>query len=325
MQFKRYAAYAWGVLIYNLGVILWGAYVRATGSGAGCGSHWPLCNGEVIPRAGQIETMVEFTHRLSSGLALILVIVLLVGAFRGYGRGHPVRLGAGLSMFFMVTEALVGAGLVLLELVGQNDSISRAIWMAAHLVNTFLLLAAITLTAWWASGGRPIRLKGQGNVAVSLGIGLLAMMFLGASGAITALGDTLYPASSLAEGIRQDFSPTAHFLLRLRVFHPLIAIVVGLYLILAARMATSHDESPAGKRLTQALLSLFLVQLGVGALNVRLLAPIWLQLVHLLLADLVWIVLVLLFASTLVREKVLVGSVELPAGLSTAGLDKQGS
>jgi heme A synthase len=228
-------------------------------------------------------------------------------------------------MFFMVTEALVGAGLVLLELVGQNDSISRAVWMAAHLVNTFLLLAALTLTAWWASGGRPIRLKGQANVAVSLGIGLLAMMFLGASGAITALGDTLYPASSLAEGIRQDFSPTAHFLLRLRVFHPLIAIVVGLYLVLAARSATSHSDSPAGKRLTQALIILFLVQLGVGALNVRLLAPIWLQLVHLLLADLVWIVLVLLLASTLVQEKVLAASVDLPAGLSTAGLGKQGS
>ena len=324
MQFNHYTAYTWGVLIYNLGVILWGAYVRATGSGAGCGNHWPLCNGEVIPRAEQIETIVEFTHRLSSGLALILVIILLVWAFRRYGRRHPVRLGASLSMFFIFTEALVGAGLVLLELVAYNDSIARAMWMAAHLANTFLLLAALTLTAWWASGGRPIQLKGQGSVAVIMGVGLLAMMFLGVSGAITALGDTLFPAGSLAEGVRQDFSPTAHFLLRLRVFHPLIAIVVGLYLILAARIATSHSDSPAGQRLTLALVSLFLVQLGVGVLNVSLLAPIWLQLVHLLLADLVWIVLVLLLASTFVREKVSAEPVELPAVLPAAGLGKQG-
>lgn len=318
MSLNRYAGYAWGVLVYNILVILWGAYVRATGSGAGCGSHWPLCNGQVIPRAERIETMVEFTHRLSSGVALILVIALLVWAFRQYGQGHPVRLGAGLSTFFIFTEALVGAGLVLLELVAHNDSMARAVWMAAHLVNTFLLLAALTLTAWWASGGHALRLKGRGSAAIVLGLGLLAMMVLGASGAITALGDTLFPAGSLAEGVHQDFSPTAHFLLRLRVFHPLIAVIVGLYLILAARIATSDSESPTAKRLTQALISLFLVQLGVGVLNVSLLAPVWLQLVHLLLADLVWIVLVLLLASTLAVEKVSAGAFDLPAGLSAA-------
>ncbi len=46
-----FSRYAWGVLLWNVLVALWGAYVRATGSGAGCGSHWPTCNGEILPRA----------------------------------------------------------------------------------------------------------------------------------------------------------------------------------------------------------------------------------------------------------------------------------
>jgi heme A synthase len=228
-------------------------------------------------------------------------------------------------MLFIITEALVGAGLVLFELVAYKESVARAIWIALHLVNTFLLLAVLTLTAWWASGGKPIQLQRQDIVPVILGVGLLAMMFLGTSGAVTALGDTLFPAGSLAEGLQQDFSPTAHFLVRLRVFHPLIAIVVGLYLIVAARMVTSLRPGPAGKRLAQILSGLFLVQLGAGVLNVRLLAPIWLQIVHLLLADLVWIVLVLLAAVTLARQTAPVKAPELVQGLTPTGLGKQSS
>ena len=122
MKLTRFAKYAWFVLIFNLGVILWGAYVRATGSGAGCGSHWPLCNGEVIPRTGQIETLVEFTHRLSSGAAFLLVVGMLVWAWRIFPRRHRVRAAAIFSMIFMITEAFVGAGLVLFELVADNAS-----------------------------------------------------------------------------------------------------------------------------------------------------------------------------------------------------------
>lgn len=151
--------YAWGVLAFNLAVVLWGAYVRATGSGAGCGSHWPLCNGEVIPRALEVETQIEFAHRLSSGLALLLVIGLFVGAMRLYPRGHVVRSGAGLSLLFIITEALVGAALVLFSWVAQDASLGRVISVAFHLINTFLLLATITLTAWWSSGGKPISLR----------------------------------------------------------------------------------------------------------------------------------------------------------------------
>lgn len=296
MKLDLFAKYVWGVLVYNLAVILWGAYVRASGSGAGCGSHWPLCNGEIITRSPQVETMIEFTHRVSSGLALLLVVGLAVWGFRLYSKGHPVRLGASLSLFFMITEALVGAGLVLFKLVAEDTSTARAVVIAIHLMNTFLLLAALALTSWWASGGRPIQLKGQGGLGWALGLALLAMLLLGASGAITALGDTLFPASSLSEGLQQKFSPTAHFLVRLRLWHPLIAIAVGAYTMVIIGLVNARLAEPLARQAGRLFTVLYFVQLASGAFNVVLLAPIWMQLWHLLLSDILWIILVLFAA-----------------------------
>jgi heme A synthase len=293
------AKYTWGILAYSLLVILWGAYVRASGSGAGCGAHWPLCNGQVIPQNAQVQTMIEFTHRLMSGATLLFVAGLVVWAWKAYPRGHIVRLGAGLALLFTLTEALLGAGLVLFELVGQNTSALRAGSVAAHLANTFLLLASITLTAWWASGGGRLRLRGQGRTLWLLLIGLFAVMLIGATGAITALGDTLFPSTSLAQGLQQDFSPVAHFLIRLRVIHPFIAVLTGLYvLVLAMRLAAGIDNRLV-RLLAGVVAGIFVLQLGLGALNVYLLAPIWMQMVHLLTADLLWINLVLISAAVL--------------------------
>ena len=145
MALIRFARYAWFVLGYNLLVIVWGAYVRASGSGAGCGNHWPLCKGEVIPRAAALETLVEVTHRLTSGLALIFVIGLVFWAFRRFPRGHHVRRASIVSLIFILTEALIGAGLVLFEYVAANASHARAFWMSGHLINTFLLLGSLAL------------------------------------------------------------------------------------------------------------------------------------------------------------------------------------
>ena len=297
-QLNRFSKYAWGVLAYNLLVILWGAFVRASGSGAGCGGHWPLCNGVVIPQAPQVQTLIEFTHRLMSGLSLILVVGLFIWAFRAYPKRHPARLGASLSLLFIVTEALVGAGLVLFSWVAQNASLGRVISTAVHLVNTFFLLAALTLTAWWGSGGERLRLHRQGLTLWGLGLGLLGVILLGVTGTITALGDTLFPSPSLAAGLQQDFSPTAQFLIRLRVWHPLIAITVGLYLIFASLMLAKSRPSPRTKRFAGLLSGLILLQLMAGLVNLVLLAPVWMQLLHLLLADSLWIALVLLSANT---------------------------
>lgn len=299
MTLSRFSKYAWFVLGYNVAVVLWGAYVRATGSGAGCGQHWPLCNGEVLPRAPQIETLVEFSHRLSSGLAGVFVLIMLFWAFRAYGKGHIVRRGAVLSTIFILTEGLVGAGLVLFELVAHNQSLARVFAVSTHLINTFILIAFLALTAWWASGGQPVRLRGRGSMGGVMGVAYAGMFILGVSGAITALGDTLFPAGSLAEGIQQDFAATAHFLVRLRVWHPVVAVVVGLYLAIIAGIYHSQFQDPRIRRLTRAIQVTFITQLIAGFINVLLLAPVWMQMVHLLLADLLWILLVLTSASLL--------------------------
>jgi heme a synthase len=295
----RFARYAWLVVGFNILVILWGAFVRVTGSGAGCGSHWPLCNGEVIPLAPQLETMIEFSHRLTSGLALFMVVGLLVWAFRAYPRGHHVRAGAVASMIFMLIEALIGAALVLLALVAENVSLSRAIALAIHLVNTFLLLAALTLTAWWASGRPPLVLRGRGTQIALLLPGLIGMLIIGSSGAITALGDTLLLQGVLPGGVNQVTHQSDHILVQLRVFHPIIGMLVGIYLLYMARALAQRLQTLVARRLNTALLVLFVVQIAIGGLNVTLQAPAAMQLVHLLMADLLWINLVLLGAEAL--------------------------
>lgn len=291
-----FSRYAWTVLGVNVLVILWGAYVRATGSGAGCGSHWPLCNGQVIPRTTQVETAIEFAHRLSSGLALLLVFGMLIWALRSYPNGHPVRLGAQLSSFFIITEALVGAGLVLFNWVADDVSMGRVVSMGVHLVNTFLLLACLGLTAFWASGGERMVFRDQGVSVWLFGLGFLLVILLGVSGAITALGDTLFPSGSIAEGLRQDFSPTAHFLIRLRVYHPILAILSGLFIGVLTMLIAMFRANPMIHRWARRLLGLFVLQGIAGLVNLALLAPVWMQIVHLLLADMVWLSLVIFAA-----------------------------
>jgi heme A synthase len=296
------ARFAWFVLAWNVVVILWGAYVRATGSGAGCGAHWPLCNGEVIPRAPSAEMLVEFSHRVTSGLALVAVVVLFVWVWRTVAAGHPARRGALLSLIFIVTEAMLGAGLVLFRLVAKDESLARAMVMPLHLANTLVLLACLTLTAHWLSGGAPISLKGRGRQFWTLVALLVAMIGVGKTGAIAALGDTLYPADSFLEGLTADVSATASLLLRLRILHPALGVVVGMALAFGLASMPFAASDQRGRSLRVSVSGLAVVQMLLGFLNVWLAAPVWLQLVHLLVADLLWIMLVLLAASILARR-----------------------
>jgi heme A synthase len=298
-EMTRLARFAWAVLIYNLGVIAWGAYVRATGSGAGCGAHWPLCNGEVVLRAPAIATLIEFSHRATSGLALISVVALFVWARRATAAGHPVRLGASLSVVFMLTEAALGAGLVLFQLVANDASAARALAVGAHLLNTFLLLAALTLTVFWASGGARLHISAGQKGIVPLTAGAAALLVVSVAGAITALGDTLFPSGSLIEGFNADLSTTSHLLVRLRTIHPILAVIVAVYLMTSVWQVAGR--SVRGRALARTVTALLALQLVAGAVNVALLAPVWLQLVHLLLADAVWIAYVFLAADALVE------------------------
>lgn len=264
----------------NLVVILWGVVVRATGSGAGCGEHWPLCDGQVVPFTPHISTLIEYGHRLSSGLALLVVLALTVWAYRQRKSNQAVWNWSLLSLFFILMEAAIGAGLVLFGLVADNQSGIRAVVISVHLVNTLLLLAAlvgVNFSEQKPQSSLPLNCV---NARWSLAA-LLLFFLLATSGAITALGDTLFPASSLAEGIQQDFQLGAHFLVKLRVIHPLLAILTGIFLLLVG----DRFQSPS-------LITLTLLAWVVGVLNLLLLAPVWLQVIHLLMTDLIWINLV---------------------------------
>jgi heme A synthase len=298
-KLTRFAKYAWFLVVYLVFVNLAGVLVRATGSGAGCGSHWPLCNGEVTPSLERLETVIELSHRLVAALAGVLVIILLVWALRRFPRGHRVRQGAWWTFVFILMEGAAGAALVRFEWVADDVSLGRVIAMSVHLIITFILVAVAGLAAWWASGGMPVRVRGQGQIRWWLLAGFIGMFLLGVSGSITALGDTIFPSASLAEGIARDFSATAHFLERLRVYHPIIAVFTGLYLAVVAGVIRGESENETTRRLALSVNAVFLLQLGVGMVNLVLLAPIWMQLVHLAMAVLVWMNWVLLAASRL--------------------------
>lgn len=298
MTLNRFAQYTWFIITYNLFIIVWGGFVRATGSGAGCGAHWPTCNGEVIPRTPEIETMIEFFHRATSGLVLPLMIGLVIWAYRAYPKGNFIRTGAVWSLIFVIIEALIGAGLVLFELVAENTSLARLYVMVAHLVSTFFLLGFLTLTAWQASNERNLTWRNDSWLERSLiSSVLLGTLFVGATGAIIALGDTLFPAETLAQGLQQKADPNAHIAVRLRNLHPSVAVLVALLIAYTALYFNRSTYQQTTRRLAQFVLIVFIIQLILGSLNVFLLAPVWMQLIHLLVSDLIWIGLILLSAS----------------------------
>ena len=295
---NRFAKYSWLVLAWNMLDILWGTIVRATGSGAGCGNHWPSCNGAVLPDPQHIQTLIEFTHRTLSGIALIMVFILLIWGLRKYPKGSHQRTGFIGSSILIIIEALLGAGLVLFKLVGSDTSVYRAVAVSLHLLNTFILLAFLSLNAWWASGGKPVTLKNRGGLLTAFVVGLSGVALIGMSGAITALGDTLFPSTSLANTLAEQSTPGANFLVQLRIYHPVIAILVGTYSLYLARYMYTHLQNNAGKKLSL-MLGIFIgIQWVAGMTNIILLAPVWMQVIHLFLADSVWITYILLAGFT---------------------------
>lgn len=298
----RLARFGWLTLAANLLVIVWGAYVRASGSGAGCGNHWPLCNGTVIPQSPTVHTLVELTHRLTSGLALVLVLIMVVGTRKAFAPGHWARRGAVASLLLMFVEAGIGAGLVKFELVAHDASLARAFSLGAHLVNTQLLLAAILLTTLWSAGHPAPRLGAIGKRGWWFAAACVALMALGMTGAIASLGDTLFPARTLSEGLAQDRDATAHVLLRLRVWHPMLAVAVGSGLIALAMVARRWPGTARVERAAQRLGAMVGVQWSVGLLALVLLVPVALQLLHLFTADLLWLSVIALAAEVLVDQ-----------------------
>ncbi len=319
---KWFARFAWAVLAYQIPVILWGAYVRVSFSGDGCGANWPLCGGgQVIPQHMATPRLIEFTHRVMTGGDLVVAIAMLLWAFLVFPKRHSVRRYASLSLLFLFVEALLGAGLVLFRYVAKDQSAGRAWYLSMHLTNTMLLLGALTATAWAAYRSRTeSRIF---DAPRSVLAGLIVTVLVSVTGAIAALGDTLFPASSVSGGLQQDFASGSATLLRLRVFHPAIAIAGVAYLVwMAAQFLKREEENPARIAAIR-VLALALLQLVAGAINISLLAPVWMQLLHLFVADVLWIAIVLLLLDS-TRAWIPVPQFQLPREQTTPHL-REGS
>lgn len=294
---RNLVGFAWFVVFYNVLVVLWGALVRATGSGAGCGNHWPLCNGQVIPVSPGAHTVIEFTHRMMTGGSSFLVLGLLIWTLRSVARGGAARALAITSTVLLLNEALLGALLVKLDYVGNNQSVGRMVLLSIHLSNTLLLVAALTLTAHMLSTGqRWAELRTPRRAALAL-LGLGATILVGVTGSLAALADTLFPSGNLAEAFAHDFAANSPGLLKLRIVHPISAVIAAAFVIYLVIQARS-DIEPGLRRLSSLLLSLLAVQFALGIADVLLVAPAWMQILHLLGADLFWVTLVLLAART---------------------------
>jgi heme a synthase len=313
MEHSRFNKFAWFFVGYLVVVILFGAWVRIAGAGAGCGNHWPTCHGEVIPTAPETATIIEFTHRVTSGLCGIFAIVL-VGWARKVNR--RVFWAAVATLFFVLVEGFIGAVLVKKELVAGDASLSRAVVISLHLVNTMLLMAAAASTAWWsrpsppgtphaASDGQPVtapRLEVAKGVLLAI---IVALLLTNATGAVTALGDTLFPKQPALDGglwaqVRDDLSVGQHFLVRLRILHPIVAVFSAMLLLgvtLGLQRRKDARDTPA-YGILKGLQHTVLLQLFLGVVNVLLAAPGWMQIIHLLVAQGLWVMVWLLALET---------------------------
>jgi cytochrome c oxidase assembly protein subunit 15 len=289
--------YAWFVVAWNIAVILWGAIVRATGSGAGCGNHWPLCNGEVIPTSPRIATIIEFTHRAMTGGATITIFALLFWTLRATRGRHLARYTAVASTILLLNEAFLGALLVKLGYVVNNQSTGRFIVLPIHLANTLLLLAALALTAHFLSRESGFM---DGSVEyrfVPLSfLGILATIAVGVTGSLAALGDTLFPSATLAQAFAQDMSASSPWILRLRWVHPASSVLAAAFIV-AIIWLSGARKSATNRKLAGAVLGLIAFQFVLGGLDVLLRAPTWMQILHLLGADIFWVALIVLTAS----------------------------
>jgi heme a synthase len=305
---SAFAKYTWFTLGFNLLVILWGVFLRASHSGDGCGQHWLTCQGEVIPSAPQLKTVIEYSHRVSTAIVGFVVVGLAVWAFRASQKRSLVRWTALLSLAFIVIEAMIGRGLVLTGNTADNWTPSRPYWTAGHLINTFILLAFLALTAWFSSGERRLNFKRPAKVWSLLAVASLAILIVGVSGSMAALTNMLFPSASLTEGLAKDFDPNSNYLLRLRIGHPIFSIITAVYLVFLAgwlRRWSGTDNEVT--RWSNTLTILVIAQIAFGAVTLLMLAPILMQLGHLLLADAVWISFVLLAAGYLAKEEVATG------------------
>lgn len=300
-----FSTVARSVTVATVLVVLLGAVVRITGSGAGCGQHWPTCNGEVAHLPQRLETWIELSHRTTSGLDFLGVLGLALFGFTLRPR-HPARLAAFAALALMLLEIAIGARLVLLNLVGSNMSLDRVVVMPAHLVTTSLLIGALSAASYFSAATRldrqpqlskvdAARLKGALYWVVGAGLFLLLVSM---TGAITALGDTVYPVrgQGALEHLQNDQAVGAHLLGKLRVVHPLLALLGVAGVWIGVSRAREASAARAVQRLGAGLYAGGALALLIGVTNVWLGAPGYVQVVHLGMACGLWLGIVVLAA-----------------------------
>ncbi len=301
MKKKRYFSFfLWGFLFFNIYAVLGGAFVRATHSGAGCGAHWPLCNGQILPSISRVQTLIEFVHRISSGIILIATIVTLVISFLFYPKKHFIRKSSIFILIFVIIEALVGAALVYYGWVYKNASPFRALVVSIHLMNTLLLIGSISLAAFAVS--KEIQISNLNNFSIdfiykkniknlfpSL-ITLFIVFIICVTGAVTALGDTLYQPKFVGENIIRDLENHENFIKTIRIFHPLLAIGLALLSLHFVWKIYEENKDELNKDNFSLFTILVFLQIIVGFLNIFLLVPVWSQLIHLFIACVLWVI-----------------------------------
>jgi heme a synthase len=294
---RAVARFAWLTLACFLLVVLWGAVVRASGSGGGCGANWPLCNGDFFPHHPRLATIIEFAHRSTSGICTLLDLALIAWTFRVTPRRHPARAAVLWSFALLLSEAGFGAVLVLRHYVENNVSTGRVAMQSVHFTNTLLLMASLALTAWFLGptrsvlpGSSPLEPRTFPTVWPTL-LAVASTLVVGATGSLSALADTLFPSPTLRAALTSDFAAASPLLVRMRWMHPAAAVVAFGCILLLVR-------TRARTRAARLVLALLLLQFVLGAADVLLLAPTWMQILHLLGADLYWVALVLLAAET---------------------------
>lgn len=275
------------LLIYTFFVIVWGAFVRASGSGDGCGAHWPSCEGDFLLQAPDAKKFIEYMHRASSGLYGIFVLILSISTMLSKRFSKTTKIFAAGVLFFTIAESLIGAKLVLSELVGSNTSLARAVVMVIHLTNTLILVACNTGVIFFIDPKTKFASKEKiKSILKSYGPIFTFFFLTGASGALAALGDTLYPSENLLEGFAMDIDPASPLIIKLRSLHPIFAFsLVGVILWF----------TDPKKYMGMVLIGLSISTLVVGLINLVLLAPIYMQLLHLGMVMCFWVACLMYF------------------------------
>jgi len=291
---RWFRGFSWAVVVFTIGVVVSGDIVQATESGAGCGENWPRCDGSLIPAIGDASTAVEFTHRMATTVLSLGFIALVLGAWKLYGRGHRVWNATVWATVFLVTEILLGAALVLFGWVEDDASWGRVIADGLHVVNTFLLVGGTVLIAWFASGAPRFRIDRAGRADRMLFGSVIVVLLIAVTGTINSLADTL----ALSDQVDIDETPIAAILVNIRGIHPAVAIGGGIGIFYLMTLI-SDSTSGTTKRLLLGVQAVIGLQFVVGVLNIALLTPLETQITHLVLADALWILLILLTAQML--------------------------